>query len=233
MIDLLIVAAFVIYSVTVGLLSRKQASKDLTEYFLAGRSVSGTSAGFSMAATQSAADTPLLVMGLIAIGGESSLWRLWIYGLAFLLMGFVLGAAWRRSGVLTDAELVMTRYSARGALALRGLKAVYYGTVINCVVMAFVLVAAVRIFEIFLPWNAWLPSGLATAAPGLRPRAAGLPVGSPQHWPRRHRPPAWPRCRAGGRRRAVVARQVAPRLRYAGLWASLPGASVRGAGADA
>lgn len=160
MIDLLIVAAFVIYSVTVGLLSRKQASKDLTEYFLAGRSVSGTSAGFSMAATQSAADTPLLVMGLIAIGGESSLWRLWIYGLAFLLMGFVLGAAWRRSGVLTDAELVMTRYSARGALALRGLKAVYYGTVINCVVMAFVLVAAVRIFEIFLPWNAWLPSGL-------------------------------------------------------------------------
>lgn len=160
MIDLLIVAAFVIYSVTIGFLSRKQASKDLTEYFLAGRSVSGTRAGFSMAATQFAADTPLLVMGLIAIGGVFSLWRLWIYGLAFLLMGFVLGAAWRRSGVLTDAELVMTRYSSRGALALRGLKAVYYGTVINCVVMAFVLVAAVRIFEIFLPWNAWLPSGL-------------------------------------------------------------------------
>ena len=64
------------------------------------------------------------------------------------------------AGVLTDAELVMIRYSSRGALALRGLKAIYYGTVINCVVMAFVLVAAVRIFEIFLPWNAWLPAGL-------------------------------------------------------------------------
>ncbi|MFQ5983288.1 MAG: sodium transporter, partial [Woeseiaceae bacterium] len=160
MIDLIIVAAFVIYSVSVGFLNRKQASKDLAEYFLAGRSVSGTRAGFSMAATQFAADTPLLVMGLIAVGGVFSLWRLWIYGLAFLLMGFVLGAAWRRSGVLTDAELVMIRYSARGALALRGLKAVYYGTIINCVVMAFVLVAAVRIFEIFLPWNAWLPNGL-------------------------------------------------------------------------
>ncbi len=160
MIDLVIVAAFVIYSVTIGFLSRKQASKDLTEYFLAGRSISGTKAGFSMAATQFAADTPLLVMGLIAVGGVFSLWRLWIYGLAFLLMGFVLGAPWRRAGVLTDAELVMIRYSSRGALALRGLKAIYYGTVINCVVMAFVLVAAVRIFEIFLPWNAWLPAGL-------------------------------------------------------------------------
>ena len=160
LIDFAIVAAFVIYSVTIGFLSRKQASENLDEYFLAGRSVSGTRAGLSMAATQFAADTPLLVMGLIAVGGVFSLWRLWIYGLAFLMMGFILAAPWRRSGILTDAELVMTRYSARGALALRGLKAIYYGTVINCVVMAFVLVAAVRIFEIFLPWNAWLPAGL-------------------------------------------------------------------------
>lgn len=172
-IDLVIVGAFVIYSVTVGLRSRKQASKDLDEYFLAGRTISGWKSGFSMAATQFAADTPLLVMGLIAVGGIFSLWRLWIYGLAFLMMGFILAAAWRRSGILTDAELVMTRYSARGALLLRGLKAVYYGTVINCVVMAFVLVAAVRIFEIFLPWHEWLPSGLyaavttAVAASGL------------------------------------------------------------------
>lgn len=172
-IDFGIVAAFVVYSVTIGFLSRKQASKDLNEYFLAGRSVSGTKAGLSMAATQFAADTPLLVMGLLAVGGIFSLWRLWIYGLAFLMMGFILAAAWRRSGILTDAELVMTRYSARGALSLRGLKAIYYGTVINCVVMAFVLVAAVRIFEIFLPWHEWLPSGFyggvtkALAASGL------------------------------------------------------------------
>ncbi|MEO0998364.1 MAG: sodium transporter, partial [Pseudomonadota bacterium] len=173
LIDFAIVAAFVIYSVTVGFLSRRRASRDLNEYFLAGRSVSGTRAGFSMAATQFAADTPLLVMGLLAVGGIFSLWRLWIYGLAFLLMGFVLASSWRRAGVLTDAELVMTRYSSKGALALRGLKALYYGTVINCVVMAFVLVAAVRIFEIFLPWHLWLPAAVygtltsAVAASGL------------------------------------------------------------------
>jgi Na+/proline symporter len=177
MIDLAIVAAFVIYSITIGFLSRKRASTGLAEYFLAGRSLSGMKAGFSMAATQFAADTPLLVMGLIAVGGVFSLWRLWIYGLAFLLMGFVLGAPWRRSGVLTDAELVTIRYSANGALALRGLKAIYYGTVINCVVMAFVLVAAVRIFEIFLPWNAWLPGGFYEPVRSLV-AASGLQLAS-------------------------------------------------------
>jgi Na+/proline symporter len=158
MLDLLIVAAFVVYSVTVGLRSRKQASRSLTEYFLAGRSVSGVRAGMSMSATQFAADTPLLVMGLVAAGGVFSLWRLWIYGFAFLLMGFVFATSWRRAGVLTDAELVMLRYGGgRSALLLRGLKAFYYGTLINCTVLAFVLVAALRIFEIFLPWDAWLP----------------------------------------------------------------------------
>jgi solute:Na+ symporter, SSS family len=157
MIDWAIVLAFVAYSVFEGFRSRRQSSENLSEYLLAGRTIRGWRAGFSMAATQFAADTPLLVMGLIAVGGAFSLWRLWIYGLAFLLMGFVLAAAWRRAGILTDAELTVRRYSGKGVLALRALKGIYYGTVINCVVMAFVMVAAVRLFEIFLPWHLWLP----------------------------------------------------------------------------
>ena len=160
MLDLAIVLAFIAYSIANGFRHRAKASKDLSEYFLAGKTLRGWRAGISMAATQFAADTPLLVMGLLAVGGIFSLWRLWIYGLAFLMMGFLLGKAWRRAGVLTDAELTEIRYSGKGVLLLRGLKAVYYGTVINCVVMAFVLVAAARIFEIFLPWHEWLPAGL-------------------------------------------------------------------------
>lgn len=128
MLDLTVVLLFVAVSVWFGLRSRRLASRNLDEHFLAGRSVSGWRAGFSMAATQFAADTPLLVMGMLAISGASSPWRLWIYGLAFLLMGFVLGSAWRRAGVLTDAELTTLRYSGRGAATLRILTALYYGT---------------------------------------------------------------------------------------------------------
>jgi solute:Na+ symporter, SSS family len=172
-IDLAIVAAFVLYSIVVGLRSRRQASRSLGEYFLAGRSLKGWRAGVSMASTQYAADTPLLVAGLVAISGVFGLWRLWIYALAFLLMGYLLGKCWRRAGVLTDAELVELRYSGAAVPALRALKAVYYGTIINCVVMAFVLLAATRIFEVFLPWHQWLPAALylplhdALAATGL------------------------------------------------------------------
>lgn len=160
MLDLLILLAFVAYGLAAGLRARRQASQGLDEYFLAGRSLRGWQAGTSMAATQFAADTPLLVTGLVATAGVFALWRLWIYGIAFLAMAFVFAAAWRRAGVLTDAELTEVRYSGRGVTGLRLLKAVYYGTVINCVVLAMVLVAAVRIGEVFLPWHAWLPAGL-------------------------------------------------------------------------
>lgn len=188
MLDLAIVLGFVGYALWSGLGARKKASEGLGEYFLAGKTLGGWRAGFSMAATQFAADTPLLVMGLVATGGVFLLWRLWIYGIAFLLMAFVFAVGWRRSGVLTDAQLTEVRYSGRGVLALRVLKSLYYGTLINCVVMAFVLVAAMRIAEVFLPWHLWAPalhglfvglvdatglaSVLGTTATGLAPAVA-------------------------------------------------------------
>ena len=157
-IDGLIVLAFVVYAISNGFRSRRQASRSLEEYFLAGRTLPGWKAGLSMAATQFAADTPLLVTGIIATAGVFGLWQLWIFAVTFLLMGFVLAGAWRRAGVVTDAELTEVRYGGRPAAVLRGVKAVYLGTIINCTVLAWVLFAAARIAEPFLLWNQWLPA---------------------------------------------------------------------------
>ena len=158
--DFAILAAFVAYAIAMGFRSRRIASRGLEEYFLAGRSLSGWKAGASMAATQFAADTPLLVTGLIATTGIFGLWRLWIYAVAFLLMGFLLAPCWRRSGVLTDAELTELRYASKPAAVLRGIKAVYFGTIFNCTVLAMVLWAAKEIAEPFLLWHLWLPTEL-------------------------------------------------------------------------
>ncbi|MCK4754586.1 MAG: sodium transporter, partial [Calditrichia bacterium] len=177
MIDLIIVIAFIIYAISAGFRSQKKASKSLQEYFLAGKTLTGWRVGLSMAATQFAADTPLLVTGLIATGGVFLVWRLWIYGIAFLMMGFIFSVGWRRSGILTDAEFTEIRYSGKAVLPLRVLKAIYYGTVINCIVMAMVLVAAMRIAEIFLLWDQWLPAIIFNPLLNLT-EAFGLSLGS-------------------------------------------------------
>ncbi|MCY3839877.1 MAG: Na+:solute symporter [Gammaproteobacteria bacterium] len=165
--DLLILLAFVAWSVTLGLRARRRASRGLDEYYLAGRQVRGFRAGISMAATQFAADTPLLFSGLIAVAGVFALWRLWVYGLAFLLMGFLFAAFWRRARILTDAELVEVRYSGRWRLPLRLTKAVYFGLVINSAVLGFVLLAMFQISELFFPWHAWLPEAPYAAIAGV------------------------------------------------------------------
>ena len=184
--DALIVVAFIAYAVSVGFRNRRQASKNLEEYFLAGRTLPGWKAGLSMAATQFAADTPLLVTGIFATAGIFGLWQLWIFALTFLLMGFVLGGSWRRAGVLTDAELTEVRYGGTPAAVLRGVKAVYLGTLINCTVLAWVLFAAATIVEPFLLWNEWLPAGLLQPVVSLV-ESVGVPltiggVDDPEVW---------------------------------------------------
>ena len=155
--EYLVLLFFMIYAVYLGFKSRAVASKSQVEYFLAGRSLEGWKAGTSMAATQYSADTPLLVAGLVATGGIFQLWRLWGYVVAFLLLAFLFGPCWRRSGVVTDAELTELRYGGRLALALRIIKAIHLGTVFNCTVLAMVLIAAGRIAEQFFFWDLWLP----------------------------------------------------------------------------
>ena len=174
-VDALIVAAFIAYAVSAGFRNRRQASKNLEEYFLAGRTLPGWKAGLSMAATQFAADTPLLVTGIVATAGIFGLWQLWIFAATFLLMGFVLAGAWRRVGVVTDAEFSEVRYGGTPAAVLRGVKAVYLGTIINCVALAWVLFAAAKIAEPFLLWNEWLPAGLLRPVVSLV-ESVGMPL---------------------------------------------------------
>ncbi len=173
-IDVGILSAFALWAIVSGLRARSLASRDLEEYFLAGRTLRGWQAGISMAATQFAADTPLLVTGMIATAGIFSLWRLWIYAVSFLLVGWVLAACWRRAGVLTDAEFTELRYGGRPAAILRAVKAIYFGTVFNCVVLAMVLYAAKEIAEPFLFWDRWLPESIFGAVERVV-QAIGVP----------------------------------------------------------
>ena len=72
---------------------------------------------------------------------------------------------WRRSGVLTDAEITEIRYSGKAAAFLRGFKAIYFGVFINCLTMAWVIAAMVKISQAFFDWPAsWVIAGCITVS---------------------------------------------------------------------
>ena len=64
-----------------------------------------------MVATTFAADTPLVVTGLVARNGIAGNWIWWSMVFSGMLTVFFYAKLWRRAGVLTDVECAEIRYA--------------------------------------------------------------------------------------------------------------------------
>ena len=108
-------------------------------------------AGTSMVATTFAADTPLAVTELVAQNGIAGNWLWWNFAFGGILTVFFFARLWRRSGVLTDVEFVEMRYDGKAAAVLRGVKAIYFGLVLNGIIIGWVALAMETVIDIVFP----------------------------------------------------------------------------------
>jgi len=143
--DWLIISAFFILSLAVGIIVSKKSGKNVTEFFLSGRKMPWWLLGISMVATTFSADTPNLVTDIVRTNGVAGNWVWWAFLLTGMLTVFVYAKLWRRSEVLTDLEFYELRYSGKGAAFLRGFRAFYLGAVFNVLIMASVCLAGIKI----------------------------------------------------------------------------------------
>lgn len=147
--DLAIIIIFLAISLLIGLWASRKSGGSYTEFFLSGRSMPWWLLGVSMVATTFSADTPNLVTDFVRNDGVSGNWRWWAFLLTGMLTVFVYARLWRRSGVKTDLEFYELRYSGKAAAFLRGFRAVYLGVLANCLIMATVILAAMKIGGVF------------------------------------------------------------------------------------
>jgi len=143
--DWVVVALYFLFNVAVGLYYKSRASQNTAEFFLSGRNVPWWLAGTSMVATTFAADTPLVVTGLVAQNGIAGNWLWWNLLASGMLTVFFYARLWRRSGVMTDIEFAEIRYAGPPAAFLRGFRAVYLGLLINCIILGWVNLAMAKI----------------------------------------------------------------------------------------
>jgi len=148
--DWVIIAAYFLFNLGIGLYYARRARGSTSEFFLSGRDVPWWLAGTSMVATTFAADTPLAVTGFVARNGIAGNWLWWNFVMSGMLTVFFYARLWRRAGVMTDVEFAELRYSGKPAAFLRGFRALYLGIPINCIVMGWVNLAMVKILEITL-----------------------------------------------------------------------------------
>src|ERR671913_1875931 len=130
-IDWIIIAAYFVFSLVIGLYYARRAGRSTEEYFLSDRSMPWWLAGTSMVATTFAADTPLAVTGMVASNGVAGNWLWWNMVMSGILTVFFYAHLWRRANVLTDVEFTEIRYSGKPAAALRVFRALYMAIPIN------------------------------------------------------------------------------------------------------
>jgi SSS family solute:Na+ symporter len=149
-IDWGIVAAYFILSAAIGFAFTKRGGESLSEYFISGRQVPWWLAGASMVATTFAADTPLVVTGLVATRGVAGNWLWWNFVMSGMLTVFLFARLWRRASVMTDVEFAEVRYSGKPAAALRAFRALYLAIPINLIILGWVTRAMIKILTISL-----------------------------------------------------------------------------------
>jgi len=159
-IDWTIVGLYVASAIGIGAWFTRKASQGTSDFFVAGRSLGWFVAGTSIVATTFAADTPVFVSAMSRTDGIAANWFWWSVLIGQVATATIFARLWRRSEVITDVEFVQLRYgSGPITTVLRIFKSFFQGVGINCVIMAAVTLAMVKITTVLLgidPQHTWI-----------------------------------------------------------------------------
>jgi Na+/proline symporter len=174
--DWTIIAGYIVVVTAIGLLFRRRASGSVADFFVAGRNLPWWIAGTSLVATSFAADTPLAITEIVAEKGLAGNWLWWNQIFAWMLAVAFFARLWRRSGLITDAELVELRYGGPAAAFLRGFKAFYHSVIQSTWTLAWVMLAMQKIVREVMAEPAWVTAMQESleAALGIEPGAIDL-----------------------------------------------------------
>jgi solute:Na+ symporter, SSS family len=75
--DWVVIASYLLFTLIQGLYFRRRSSRSTADYFVSGRRAAWWLIGTSMVATTFAADTPLVVTGLVYRNGIAGNWIWW------------------------------------------------------------------------------------------------------------------------------------------------------------
>ncbi len=152
--DIVVLSLYLMIVFGIGVAMSRRASRSTEEFFVSGRSLPWWIVGTSMVATTFAADTPLVVSGLVAQGGIFRNWMWWNWAFGAVLTVFLFAPLWNKARITTDAELIELRYDGKPARGLRFYRAAWFGIFQNVLVIAWVMRAMAKIIIVVMGWDA-------------------------------------------------------------------------------
>ena len=153
-IDIAIILAYLATSVLVGYWVSHRAARDLKAYFLGGNTLPWYVLGVSNASGMFDIAGTMWLVYLLFIYGLKSVWIPWLWPVFNQIFLMVYLSAWlRRSGVMTGAEWINTRFGSGRGARLAHLIVVIYALVSVIGFLTYAFKGIGKFATNFLPWQ--------------------------------------------------------------------------------
>lgn len=174
-IDIVIIVVYLAVVVSLGLVMKRRAAKNIGSYFLGGRelpwwalAMSGSSSYFDITGT-------MWIVSLFVMIGLKGMWVQWVWG--FIIPAFYLAfmGKWiRRSGVMTGSEWMETRFgSGKAGEAARGAYTLYAVLTITAF-LAYGATGMGKFGSVYLPYSEHVCAALIIGITGAYVIAGGF-----------------------------------------------------------
>jgi len=153
-IDISIIVGYLVAVVVGGSLLSRKASKNLDSYFLGGRNIPWYFLGISNASGMFDITGTMWLVTVLFVYGLKGAWVPWVWPTFNQVVYMVFLTIWlRRSGVMTGAEWIRTRFGDKLGGELSHLSVVVFAIVATVGFMAYAFKGIGKFSMVFLPWD--------------------------------------------------------------------------------
>ncbi|MCB0550528.1 MAG: Na+:solute symporter [Phaeodactylibacter sp.] len=153
-IDILIILAYLLATVVIGLVLKKQAERSKKDYLLGGNRLPWYLLGLSNASGMFDISGTMWLVTLLFVYGLKSVWIPWLWPVFNQIFLMVFLSMWlRRSKVTTGAEWINTRFGYREGARLSHGIVVVFAIIMGLGYLAYGFIGIGKFVEIFVPWE--------------------------------------------------------------------------------
>ncbi len=153
-IDIAIIVAYLLATVIIGLVLKKQAERSKKDYLLGGNTMPWYMLGLSNASGMFDISGTMWLVTLLFVYGLKSAWIPWLWPVFNQIFLMMFLSMWlRRSNVTTGAEWINTRFGNKQGAMLSHSIVVVFAIIMGLGYLAYGFIGIGKFVEIFVPWE--------------------------------------------------------------------------------
>ena len=158
LLDISIILIYLLATVIIGFVMKKQASKNIKTYFLGGNTLPWYMLGLSNASGMFDISGTMWMVTLMFVYGLKSAWIPWLWPVFNQIFLMIYLSSWlRRSNVLTGAEWIQTRFGPGKGSSMSHVIVVMFAIFSALGFLSYGFIGIGKFIEAFVPWSVVSP----------------------------------------------------------------------------